>query len=100
MNQVQLTDDEVIEAVRDALDMLPPEFAKELADVAVLVEDRHPTDDLMGILVDAEVDGHHLSEDDVISMITGFVFAGAETTRRQMTAAVQLLAEPPAERHA
>ena len=28
-------------------------------------------------------------------MITGFVFAGAETTRRQLTAAVQLLAEHP-----
>ena len=28
-------------------------------------------------------------------MITGFVFAGSETTRRQLTAAVQLLAEHP-----
>jgi predicted Zn-dependent protease with MMP-like domain len=45
----QLSDEETIEAVRDALDMLPPNFAKELADVAVIVEDRHPTEDLMGI---------------------------------------------------
>ena len=45
--------------------------------------------------VEAEVDGHRLSDDDVIAMITGFVFAGAETTRRQLTAAVQLLAEHP-----
>ena len=45
--QPQLSD--VVEAVREALDMLPPEFAKELSDVAVLVEDRHPTEDLMGI---------------------------------------------------
>ena len=45
----QLTDEEMLEAVRDALDMLPAEFAKELTGVAVLVEDRHPTDDLMGI---------------------------------------------------
>ena len=45
----QLSDEETIEAVREALDMLPPEFAKELADVAVIVEDRHQTEDLMGI---------------------------------------------------
>jgi predicted Zn-dependent protease with MMP-like domain len=49
VNSVQLTDEEMVEAVRDALDMLPPQFANELADVAVIVEDRHPTEDLMGI---------------------------------------------------
>ena len=47
-----------------------------------------PGDDLVTRLVEAEVDGHRLSDDDVIAMITGFVFAGAETTRRQLTAAV------------
>jgi cytochrome P450 len=56
---------------------------------------QHPGDDLVTRLVEAEVDGHRLSDDDVIGMITGFVFAGAETTRRQLTAAVQLLAEHP-----
>jgi cytochrome P450 len=54
-----------------------------------------PGDDLVTRLVEAEVDGHRLSDDDVIGMITGFVFAGAETTRRQMTVAIQLLAEHP-----
>ncbi len=54
-----------------------------------------PGDDLVTRLLEAEVDGQRLSEDDVIAMITGFVFAGAETTRRQLTAAVQLLAEHP-----
>jgi cytochrome P450 len=54
-----------------------------------------PGDDLVTRLVEAEVDGQRLSEDDVIAMITGFVFAGAETTRRQLTAGVQLLAEHP-----
>ena len=54
-----------------------------------------PGDDLVTRLLEAEVDGHRLSEDDVIAMITGFVFAGAETTRRQLTAGVQLLAEHP-----
>jgi cytochrome P450 len=56
-----------------------------------------PGDDLVTRLVQAEVDGRHLSEDDVVAMITGFVFAGAETTRRQLTAAIQVLAEHPAD---
>jgi cytochrome P450 len=54
-----------------------------------------PGDDLVSRLLAAEVDGHHLSDHDVIAMITGFVFAGAETTRRQMTAAILLLADHP-----
>jgi cytochrome P450 len=56
-----------------------------------------PGDDLVSRLVAAEVDGQCLIDDEVIAMITGFVFAGAETTRRQLTAAVQLLAEHPGE---
>ena len=54
-----------------------------------------PGDDLVTRLVEAEVDGQRLSDDDVVAMITGFVFAGAETTRRQLTAGVQLLADHP-----
>jgi cytochrome P450 len=54
-----------------------------------------PGDDLVTRLVEAEVDGQHLTDDDVVAMITGFVFAGAETTRRQLTAGIQVLAEHP-----
>lgn len=54
-----------------------------------------PGDDLVTRLLEAEVEGHGLDEDDVIAMITGFVFAGAETTRRQLTAAIQVLADHP-----
>jgi cytochrome P450 len=54
-----------------------------------------PGDDLVTRLVEAEVDGQRLSDDDVIAMLTGFVFAGAETTRRQLTAAITVLAEHP-----
>ena len=49
MIEERLSDEECVEAVREALDMLPPEFAEELRGVAVLVEDRHETEDLMGI---------------------------------------------------
>ncbi len=44
----RLTDDECREAVREALDALPPEVGERLRDVAVIVEDSHP-DDLMGV---------------------------------------------------
>ena len=46
--QPALTDDEVRAAVQEALDALPPEFASQLGELAVVVEDSHP-DGLMGI---------------------------------------------------
>lgn len=48
-NATPLTDDQFREAVRDALDSLPPEIASELTNVAVIVEDRHPSGRLMGL---------------------------------------------------
>lgn len=84
---------------------MPPEHLDRVETVAaemraygherIAVSRAEPGDDLVTRLLEAEVDGHRLSDDDVIGMITGFVFAGAETTRRQLTAAVQLLAEHP-----
>lgn len=54
-----------------------------------------PGDDLVTRLLKATVEGEHLDEDDVIAMITGFLFAGSETTRRQITSAMQVFAEHP-----
>ena len=45
---MRLSDEECREAVREALDALPPELGQRLGDVAVIVEDSHP-DGLMGI---------------------------------------------------
>jgi predicted Zn-dependent protease with MMP-like domain len=45
----RLSDEQMIEAVQEALDSLPPPIAEELTNVAVLVEDTHPSEDLMGI---------------------------------------------------
>ena len=42
------SDEETREAVLEALDSLPPEFAERLGEVAILIEDSHP-DGLMGI---------------------------------------------------
>lgn len=57
---------------------------------------RHaPGDDLVTRLLEATVEGEHLTEDDVVAMITGFLFAGSETTRRQITSALVVFAEHP-----
>ena len=44
-----MTDDQFREAVQDALDSLPPEIASQLTNVAVRVEDRHPSGRLLGL---------------------------------------------------
>jgi len=64
-----------------------------------LIADRraHPTDDLVTRLTEAEVDGARLGDDDIVDVITGFVFAGSETTRRQLTALIVLFSEHPDE---
>src|SRR5262245_10858702 len=44
-----MSDEEFHAAVQDALDSLPPEIAAKLTNVAVLVEDRHPSGRLLGL---------------------------------------------------
>jgi predicted Zn-dependent protease with MMP-like domain len=44
-----LTDDQFQQAVQDALDSLPPDIASKLTNVAVLIEDRHPSGQLLGL---------------------------------------------------
>jgi predicted Zn-dependent protease with MMP-like domain len=39
----------MIKAVQDALDSLPADIGEKLTNVAVLVEERHPTEELFGI---------------------------------------------------
>ena len=67
-----LTEEETREAVQDALDALPPEIASRLTNVAVIIEDRHPSGRLLG-LFDRRMDmqritiyrEHHTSAEDV-----------------------------------
>jgi predicted Zn-dependent protease with MMP-like domain len=42
MSTWTLTDEECREAVREALESLPPQFASQLQNVAVIIEDRDP----------------------------------------------------------
>jgi predicted Zn-dependent protease with MMP-like domain len=44
-----LTDEEFRDAVQDALDSLPDGLAAQLTNVAVIVEDRHPSGRLLGL---------------------------------------------------
>jgi predicted Zn-dependent protease with MMP-like domain len=44
-----LSEEECREAVQDALDSLPPEIASKLDNVAVIVEDRDPSERLLGL---------------------------------------------------
>ena len=46
---IAMTDEEFEQAVQDALDSLPPEISAKLTNVAVLVEDRHPSGRLLGL---------------------------------------------------
>jgi cytochrome P450 len=64
---------------------------------AALVEARRrePADDLITHLVEVEVDGARLDDRDVVATMSGFIFAGSETTRRQLTALVLVFAEHP-----
>ncbi|MGB3769821.1 MAG: metallopeptidase family protein [Rhodococcus sp. (in: high G+C Gram-positive bacteria)] len=46
---VRMTESEFDDAVGDALDTLPDELAAFMSNVVVLVEDEHPTEDLLGL---------------------------------------------------
>ena len=48
-DSMPMTDDEFRQAVQEALDSLPPEIASRLTNVAVIVEDRHPSGRLLGL---------------------------------------------------
>ncbi len=46
---MRMTDEEFRDAVQAALDSLPPEIAARLTNVAVIVEDHHPSGRLLGL---------------------------------------------------
>jgi predicted Zn-dependent protease with MMP-like domain len=45
----QLSDEQTVEAVQEAIDSLPEPIGEKLTNVAILVEDSHPSENLMGI---------------------------------------------------
>lgn len=55
----------------------------------------HPTDDVWSLVVNAEVDGEYLSDDQLDRFFQLLVIAGNETTRNMLNGAVILLSEHP-----
>ncbi len=56
-----------------------------------------PEDDIVTILLNAEVDGEHLSDIDFIAFFVLLTIAGNETTRNQTSHTIRLLLEHPGE---
>ena len=59
-----------------------------------------PTDDVTSALVNAEIDGEHLTPDELASFFILLVVAGNETTRNAISWGLQLLTENPDQRAA
>lgn len=55
------------------------------------------TDDLLSDLIRAEEDGDHLTHDELRSLVAALLFAGTDTTRNQLAAAVHALSGFPAQ---
>ncbi|MHB8466174.1 MAG: cytochrome P450 [Acidimicrobiales bacterium] len=56
---------------------------------------RHPKDDLVTEMVQAEESGDRLTDDEIQMMIAGLLFAGYDTTRNQLGLAMAAFAERP-----
>jgi cholest-4-en-3-one 26-monooxygenase len=69
-------------------------YANELAEE----REKHPKDDLVSILMQAEVDGERLSRADFSSFFMLLLVAGNETTRNLISGGMLALIEHPAER--
>ncbi|MGI8553163.1 MAG: cytochrome P450 [Dehalococcoidia bacterium] len=69
-------------------------FFKEVLDKRRL----EPTGDLISILIEAEVDGEKLTENDILEFCFLLLLAGNETTRNAISGGLQVLCEHPQER--
>ncbi len=84
-------------ASAEQLDAAGTAFAEYWAYATAVIEDRRaePKDDLMSVLVHAEVDGDRLSDDEIIHESLLILVGGDETTRHVVTGGVhQLLLHP------
>jgi cytochrome P450 len=59
---------------------------------------RHPASDLMTNLIDAEVDGERLTDDEIASFFVLLSVAGNDTTRNTITLTAKALQDHPAQR--
>lgn len=77
-------------------------FGEMVAHARELIEERrrHPGTDIMSLVVNAEVDGDRLSDDDLIGFFTVLLIGGIDNTARFLTTSLWRLAnDPPLRRH-
>jgi cytochrome P450 len=86
---------------------VPPRAAAEGAlNIARLAQElstarrAHPTDDILSVLVDAEVDGQALTDEQVIGFCLLLIAGGHETTSKLIANGVRLFATHPEQRDA
>ena len=93
------------EYVADIAEALPAiftagqELSALMSDLA-RVREKHPTDDLTTALVQAEVDGEKLSNEEIGSFFVLLVAAGNETTRNAISHGMKALCDYPEQRAA
>ncbi len=92
--------DEDVAAGREPGEMLSESLVGLLSLGLELADHRrsHPADDLMTNLVQAEVDGERLSDDDIAAFFVLLSVAGNDTTRNTITLAAQALQDFPEQR--
>ena len=73
-------------------------FLREVAGDTIAERRAHPTRDLLTNLVQAEVDGERLSDDEIISFFGLLTVAGNDTTRQSTSHAMKALTDFPDQR--
>lgn len=95
---VELTDTALNGATEEARMGAWGGLYQHLHDAVTLRKDQPPRDDMIDVLLSAEIDGEKLSFGDVVSNAMLLVQAGLETTASAMSFAYHYLATNPAER--
>ena len=89
-------------AIAAAVDPTPESYAHASEVIGHLLEAvaehrGHPSDDLIGDLLAAEVDGDKLNEGELLGFCMSLLVAGNETTRQLISGSLRALAEHPAQ---
>lgn len=71
---------------------------RAIADELIAARRRKPEDDLMTSLVQAEVDGERLTDDEIMSFFVLLIIAGNDTTRQSISHGMKALTDFPAQR--
>jgi cytochrome P450 len=87
---LSIADVEVRSRVADALASLDAYVGGLIAD-----RRRHPGDDMLSRLIDAEEEGDRLSPEELVALVENLLFAGHDTTRGALAAMVVLFAAHP-----